>query len=98
MASGFSVGGLITGLDSNTIITQLIQIERQPITRPEDNKTRISMKPPAAAGRGTSRRHGLSAGASIDLINAKPHTPNLKRRFPPAPAPFFLLPRPASLV
>ena len=38
MASGFSVGGLVTGLDSNTIISQLIQIERQPITRFENNK------------------------------------------------------------
>jgi len=33
MASGFSVGGLISGLDSNSIISQLISIERQPITR-----------------------------------------------------------------
>ncbi|HUW60793.1 MAG TPA: flagellar filament capping protein FliD [Candidatus Bathyarchaeia archaeon] len=41
MASGFSVGGLITGLDSNTIITQLMQIERQPITRIEGNKTAL---------------------------------------------------------
>ena len=41
MASGFSVGGLITGLDSNTIIKQLMQIERQPITRIEGNKTAL---------------------------------------------------------
>lgn len=33
MGGGFSVGGLITGLDSNQIISQLIQIERQPIVR-----------------------------------------------------------------
>ena len=33
MAGGFSVGGLITGIDSNTIISQLIAIERQPINR-----------------------------------------------------------------
>jgi len=30
---GFSVGGLISGIDSNTIISQLIAIERQPINR-----------------------------------------------------------------
>lgn len=30
---GFSAGGLITGLDSNAIIQQLMQIERQPINR-----------------------------------------------------------------
>jgi flagellar hook-associated protein 2 len=33
MAGAFSVGGLITGLDTNNIISQLMQIERQPITR-----------------------------------------------------------------
>jgi flagellar hook-associated protein 2 len=33
MSGAFSAGGLITGLDSNSIIEQLMQIERQPITR-----------------------------------------------------------------
>lgn len=33
MAGGFSVGGLVSGLDTNKIISQLIQIERQPIRR-----------------------------------------------------------------
>ncbi len=33
MSGGFNVGGLITGLDSNSLIEQLIQIERQPIIR-----------------------------------------------------------------
>jgi flagellar hook-associated protein 2 len=36
MSGGFSVGGLITGLDSNSIIRQLIQLERQPILRLQD--------------------------------------------------------------
>jgi flagellar hook-associated protein 2 len=31
--AGFSVGGLMTGLDSNTLIKQLMQLERQPIVR-----------------------------------------------------------------
>lgn len=30
---GFSIGGLISGLDSNTLIEQLVQLERQPIVR-----------------------------------------------------------------
>jgi flagellar hook-associated protein 2 len=33
MSGAFSVGGLITGLDSGSIIQQLIAIERQPVTR-----------------------------------------------------------------
>ena len=33
MSGGFSASGLITGIDSNTLIQQLIQIERQPILR-----------------------------------------------------------------
>lgn len=33
MSGGFSAGGLITGLDSNSLISQLMQIERQPIIR-----------------------------------------------------------------
>ena len=33
MAGGFSVGGLISGLDTNELISQLMLIERQPILR-----------------------------------------------------------------
>jgi flagellar hook-associated protein 2 len=33
MSGLFNVGGLITGLDSNTIISQLMSIERRPVTR-----------------------------------------------------------------
>jgi len=33
MSGGFSVGGLVSGLDSNNIIQQLMQLERIPITR-----------------------------------------------------------------
>lgn len=35
MSGIFSAGGLITGLDSNTLISQLMQIERQPVVRLE---------------------------------------------------------------
>lgn len=33
MSGGFSAGGLITGIDSGSLIRQLIQLERQPILR-----------------------------------------------------------------
>jgi flagellar hook-associated protein 2 len=33
MSGGFNIGGLMTGLDSNSIISQLMQIERQPLVR-----------------------------------------------------------------
>lgn len=36
MSGTFSAGGLITGLDSNTLIRQLIQLERQPILRMQE--------------------------------------------------------------
>lgn len=39
MAGGFSVGGLISGLDSNSIISQLIAIERQPLQRLQARRT-----------------------------------------------------------
>lgn len=39
--AGFSVGGLVTGLDSNTLIKQLIQIERAPIQRYETRKNAL---------------------------------------------------------
>ena len=32
---GFAIGGLVSGLDSNTLIQQLVQLERQPILRIE---------------------------------------------------------------
>lgn len=33
---GFSIGGLVSGLDSNNLIQQLVQLERQPIFRIQD--------------------------------------------------------------
>jgi len=41
MGGTFSAGGLISGLDSNALIRQLIQIERQPILRFEDRISRL---------------------------------------------------------
>jgi len=34
--SGISIGGLVTGLDSNTLIEQLMRIESQPLVRYQD--------------------------------------------------------------
>lgn len=36
MSGGFSIGGLVTGLDTETLIEQLMQLERQPILRLQD--------------------------------------------------------------
>ncbi|MCD4783770.1 MAG: flagellar filament capping protein FliD [Candidatus Eremiobacteraeota bacterium] len=38
-STGFNVGGLISGLDTNDIITQLMDIERRPIVALESKKT-----------------------------------------------------------
>jgi len=41
MGGAFSAGGLISGLDSNTLIRQLLQIERQPVLRFEKRIDRL---------------------------------------------------------
>ncbi len=38
MAGGFTIGGLISGLDTNSIISQLMAIERQPLQRLQARK------------------------------------------------------------
>lgn len=50
MSGGFSVGGLISGLDSNSIISQLMQIERQPITRIQQRITALEQQRTAIRG------------------------------------------------
>lgn len=42
MGGTFSAGGLITGLDSSSLIRQLIQIDSQPIFRLEDRATQLT--------------------------------------------------------
>ncbi|MGE0791464.1 MAG: flagellar filament capping protein FliD [Sandaracinaceae bacterium] len=44
MAGGITFNGLATGLDTASIISQLMQIERQPITRLEDKKATNNTK------------------------------------------------------
>ncbi|MCL4218016.1 MAG: hypothetical protein KJ052_13560, partial [Candidatus Hydrogenedentes bacterium] len=41
MAGTFSVGGLVSGIDSNTLIQQLMQLERQPIFRIQAHLDRL---------------------------------------------------------
>ncbi|NUM55993.1 MAG: flagellar filament capping protein FliD [Candidatus Hydrogenedentes bacterium] len=42
MSGGFSIGGLVTGLNSNQIISQLIALERAPISRLEDKISELN--------------------------------------------------------
>jgi flagellar hook-associated protein 2 len=50
MSGGFSAGGLITGLDSNTLIRQLMALERQPITRLNTRITALQSQRDAIRG------------------------------------------------
>ena len=44
MSGLFSAGGLITGIDTNSLVSQLMQIERQPILRMQDQITALEAK------------------------------------------------------
>lgn len=44
MSGNFSIGGLISGLDTNNIISQLMQIERQPVTRLQQRINQLQQK------------------------------------------------------
>lgn len=50
MSGSFSAGGLITGLDSETLIRSLIQIERQPILRIQDRIDQLEAQQTAVRG------------------------------------------------
>lgn len=39
---GIAVGGLVSGIDSNSIITKLMELERRPVTLLEDKRTTLS--------------------------------------------------------
>ena len=54
MAGGFSAGGLITGLDTNSLIAQLIQLERQPIFRLQDRISALEKQKEAISNLRTS--------------------------------------------
>jgi len=45
-----SVGGLVSGLDTNTLIAQLMQLERQPIVRIEDRISNLELQRDAIRG------------------------------------------------
>ncbi len=42
MSGTFNIGGLVTGLDTNTIISQLMAIEKQPVTRLQSQVTKFN--------------------------------------------------------
>jgi len=50
MSGAFSVGGLISGIDSNTLISQLVALYRQPITRMQNQIDTFSTKKEAIQG------------------------------------------------
>ena len=56
MAGGFSAGGLITGIDSASLIRQLILFERQPIIRMQDQITLLGKRKDAILGLRTQLR------------------------------------------
>ena len=50
MASTFNIGGLISGLDTNSIISQLMAIEQQPISLLQNQVTKEQSKADAVNG------------------------------------------------
>ena len=56
MAGGFSAGGLITGIDSASLIRQLIMFERRPIIRMQDQITLLGKRKDAILGLRTQLR------------------------------------------
>ncbi|MCH7908485.1 MAG: flagellar filament capping protein FliD [Candidatus Hydrogenedentes bacterium] len=56
MAGGFSAGGLITGIDSASLIRQLILFERRPIIRMQDQITLLGKRKDAILGLRTQLR------------------------------------------
>lgn len=50
MSGAFSVGGLISGLDTNSIIQQLMQIERQPLVRMQTRLDELNQQKEAVRG------------------------------------------------
>ncbi len=69
---GITFGGLATGLDTNAIVDQLMAIERQPITRLEEDKTWFSKRQMAYTTFDNKLRGFLSSiqklGSSDDLL------------------------------
>jgi flagellar hook-associated protein 2 len=77
MAGGFSVGGLISGLDTNSIVQQLIQLERQPILRLQERISGLEKQKESISGLRTqllSLRNNVSdfrLGLDFNLFNTE---------------------------
>src|SRR6185295_13309956 len=69
MAGVINVGGLATGLDTNSIITQLVALERQPITLLQQQITDVQ----ATQGSFNTLGAKLAAlGKAADALNTVP--------------------------
>lgn len=65
---GIAVGGLVSGMDSNAIITKLMELERRPVTLLEDKRTTLSNEK-AAWQEVSSKMLGLKT-ASNDIATS----------------------------
>jgi len=69
MSGTFSAGGLITGLDSETLIQSLMQLERQPILRIQDRIERLESQRTAVRGLRTTLQNLRNAVQDFRLNN-----------------------------
>jgi flagellar hook-associated protein 2 len=69
MSGTFSAGGLITGLDSESLIRSLIQIERQPIFRLEDRVSELETQQSALRGLRTTLQNLRNAAQDFRFNN-----------------------------
>lgn len=69
MSGTFSAGGLITGLDSESLIRSLIQLERQPIRRIRDRISQLETQQTAIRGLRTTLQTLRNAAQDFRLNN-----------------------------
>ena len=69
MSSSFSVGGLISGFDSNTFISSILQLERQPETRMQEKVTTLQAQKTAIQSMRTQLLSLRSSVQSFKLSN-----------------------------
>lgn len=69
MGGSFNVGGLVTGLDSETLIAQLMQLEQQPLLRLEDRINTLQAEQEAVRGLRTQLQTLRNRAQDFRLIN-----------------------------
>lgn len=69
MSGGFNIGGLITGLNSNQIISQLMSLERAPITRLQDKIVALNSTKEAVRGLRTTLQALRNSAQDFRLTN-----------------------------